>query len=377
MPSRTISYIALHARSFPSILVYIRRHKLIKFFAGFLLCLLFFRLTKPNYFSYGISYAKIIYDLVNTDMQRQNDVLRQDAQLVWDLHHFQKEFMPEWCKNKVKKKRKLAWFVSMSGNSVVPGAVAVGHIIKKFSCYPNLLALVTDTVSKESRSALEATGFSVHVVESLDCNWMDKKLGYEITNKGIPGTHTRFNIWRYTQFDSIVYVDTDFFPLVNMDELFDLPKEFSAVYCGRPGVLDPCFNAGLAVFKPHLDTYQGLMEKWEELSRVIGCPNDQIVLWHYFAFNGRWNPLPYSYNVRRKIYYPMKAYHFAGYGIIPKPWELKKPPSRQEANSFPGPVVKQQETNILWWKLFYEALDAYNLHDWWKTTEFYTPITGR
>ena len=29
------------------------------------------------------------------------------------------------------------------------------------------------------------TGFSVHVVEALDCNWMDKKLGHELMNKGL------------------------------------------------------------------------------------------------------------------------------------------------------------------------------------------------
>jgi hypothetical protein len=86
-----------------------------------------------------------------------------------------------------------------------------------------------------------------------------------------------------------------------------------------------------------------------------------------FLCPGKWNRLPYSYNVRRNVYYPMKgeyiiaiipaksllfsehhkfcmllfsAYHFAGYGITPKPWELKKPPSRKEANSFPGPIIK-------------------------------------
>ena len=25
------------------------------------------------------------------------------------------------------------------------------------------------------------------------------------------------------------------------------------------------------------------------------------------VFTGRWNPLPYSYNVRRKLFYPMKG----------------------------------------------------------------------
>jgi hypothetical protein len=72
-------YCYFYFRSCSSILTYVRRHKLIKFTAGFLLVVLLFRLTKPNYFSYGISYAKIIYDLVNTDMQRQNDVMKQDA----------------------------------------------------------------------------------------------------------------------------------------------------------------------------------------------------------------------------------------------------------------------------------------------------------
>ena len=72
-------YYFFYFRSCSSILTYVRRHKLIKFTAGFLLVVLLFRLTKPNYFSYGISYAKIIYDLVNTDMQRQNDVMKQDA----------------------------------------------------------------------------------------------------------------------------------------------------------------------------------------------------------------------------------------------------------------------------------------------------------
>jgi hypothetical protein len=33
-------------------------------------------------------------------------------------------------------------------------------------------------------SVLSQTGFSVHIVESLDCNWMDKKLGHEISSKG-------------------------------------------------------------------------------------------------------------------------------------------------------------------------------------------------
>ena len=41
------------------------------------------------------------------------ELLLYVLQLVWDLHHFQKQFMGEWCKGKIKRNRKLAWFVSM------------------------------------------------------------------------------------------------------------------------------------------------------------------------------------------------------------------------------------------------------------------------
>ena len=69
-------------RSFSSILNYVRRHLLMKLMAGFLFLLLLFRVMKPNYFSYGISYAKIIIELVNTDTQRQMNVTRQEAQVL-------------------------------------------------------------------------------------------------------------------------------------------------------------------------------------------------------------------------------------------------------------------------------------------------------
>lgn len=71
----------INFRSFSSILKYVCRHLLVKLILGFLLVLLVFRVLKPNYFSYGISYAKIIIDLVNTDMQRQMDVKKQEAQV--------------------------------------------------------------------------------------------------------------------------------------------------------------------------------------------------------------------------------------------------------------------------------------------------------
>ncbi|CAB4010596.1 Hypothetical predicted protein, partial [Paramuricea clavata] len=158
------------------------------------------------------------------------------------------------------------------------------------------------------------------------------------------------------------------------------------------GIFDTCFNAGILVFKPSKQVYNELIDTWKEMTNAIGCPHDQRVLWYYFAFQGRWNPLPYAYNVWRlsfyplkgiwsplvrsykideSLYYPMKAYHFAGFGVIRKPWEVKTRPSRLESSKFTGPLLKREDTISLWWQMFYEAIDEFELNDWWKTTKVY------
>jgi len=59
-----------------------------------------------------------------------------------------------------------------------------------------------------------------------------------------------------TEYDKMVYVDSDAMVLKNCDELFDYP-ELSAV----PDMswVD-IFNSGVFVFKPNMDTYRELAE---------------------------------------------------------------------------------------------------------------------
>ncbi|CAB3983953.1 glycogenin-1-like [Paramuricea clavata] len=367
MDSSAMAFFQTQLRSLRWLIVYIRRHRFMKFLAILLVLLILFKILEPNYFSYTISYFRIIINMVNTDIQRHQDVTKQEAELVWGYHQLQKRFMQQICKEKNLPKKEYLWLVSLSTDNVLPGAVAVAHSIRRISCYTKIGAMVTSNLKNSTKSILQQVGYEIFEVESLDCNWMEKSMNIPPTNTGIPGTHTRFQAWTLVQFEKIAYVDIDYMPLTNIDEIFDLPGELSAVYCARPGVLDPCFNAGLAVFRPSMKTRADLMAKWKELTGIMGCVSDQVVMWYYFAFTERWNPLPYSYNVRRKLFYPMKAYHFAGYGVTPKPWDMKKPPTKKEAYDFPGPALHRDDMNILWWQLFYDALDQYNLHQWWNS----------
>lgn len=244
------------------------------------------------------------------------------------------------------------------------GAVLSAFMIKNLSCEQKKIALVSNGVSEAGRNTLAKVGYDVKVVEPLDCNWMDRMKGRKERNLGIIGTHMRFHAWNYTEYDKLVYFDADIIPLTNIDDIFDLDTDFAAAYCGKPGVLDPCFNAGLLVFRPSGQYYKEIMDMWSDLSKD-GCPNDQVLLWHFYADSGRWTPLPYAYNVRREIYHPMKVYHFACC-LTPKAWRVLKPPQRKEADEFEGPFKDPWDLVIIWWKYFYEALEFYQLENWWK-----------
>ena len=159
--------------------------------------------------------------------------------------------------------------------------------------------------------------------------------------------------------------------MTNIDELFQITEHFAAVPCSRPGVLDPCFNACLLLFKPDLKTYQEIMKLWRETTKKDTCPNDQVLLNGFYAHNG-WKEIPYAYNIRRIFFRPLKSFHY-GCCRPPKPWMEECRPSRKEARAFAGPVITVDDVALVFWKNFYEVLQKYELEDWWRSTSFFRP----
>ncbi|KAK3737061.1 hypothetical protein QZH41_003698 [Actinostola sp. cb2023] len=232
-----------------------------------------------------------------------------------------------------------------------------------------MIVLVSHNVSVAATESMTKVGWTVHVVTAMDCRWMERRLGQPPISTGIKGTHTRFHAWNYTRYSKIIYADPDYMLLTNIDELFEVNADFAASYCSRPGIVDPCFNAGLIVFRPDSHDYQSIFNMWEKVSRD-SCPSDQMLLNYYYAFNGRWKPLPFAYNVRRIIHYPMKAFHFV---CCPphKPWRGKCRPSRAEARSFDQGITNLRQVSLVYWQKFYDALKTYDIDEWWRSTKYF------
>ena len=324
----------------------------------------------PVEFKFAVSYTEQILEMIYEDEDRAKAADYLSWVQEFKLHEMEMKFYQNTCEeNILKGNKQYTWLTAMMNDNYAIGAVYLAYILKKLSCSHNMISLATNGVSQSSIDAMRKVGFDVRVLEPLDCNWMDRKKGIPVRHIGLPGTHMRFYAWNYTEYKKIIYLDPDVMPLNSIDELFTKDGELMASYCSRPGIVDPCFNAGLLVFEPSHKSYNEIMDLWSSLSRGSACPNDQVLLWHYYADQGRWTSLPYAYNVRRYLYHPMKVYHYACC-LTKKPWQVEEKPSREQCLAFKGPLVEPEDVIVLWWKYFYEALDEYSLHGWYDGIKY-------
>ena len=335
---------------------------------------------RPILLPYSVKYVKMVVSLIVNDKQRFLDNELLFAHKEWRFYQMETRFGQDWCKEHGESQSNVTWLTVMVNDEFVIPALSLGHSIRTFSCQPSMIAFISKSVSEETRNVLQSVGWDTRLVEEMDCNWMDVKVGGD-RNSGllgrplghrIKGTHTRFHAWNYTEFSKIIYVDADYMLMTNIDELFDIPEDFAAAPCSQPGALDPCFNAGLLVFRPDTRHYQEIMKLWWETTEKDTCPTDQELLNDYYTDAGNWKTLPYAYNIRRIVFRPMNSFHFACCRP-PKPWSAECRPSRKEASGFQGPILTTDDVALVFWKNFYELLKKYKLDKWWSSTKFFRP----
>ena len=335
---------------------------------------------RPILLPYSFKYVRIVVSHIVSDKQRFLDNQLQFAHNEWRLYQMETRYGQTWCKDNRASRSNVAWLTVMTNDDFVVPSLVLGHSIRTFSCHKNMIAFISENLSDATREALRSVGWDTRLVEEMDCSWMDAKVGGD-RNSGffgrplghrIKGTHTRFHAWNYTEFSKIIYVDADYMLMTNIDELFDIAEDFAAVPCSRPGVLDPCFNAGLMVFRPDPTYYKQIMKLWWETTEKDTCPTDQELLNDFYTDIANWKALPYAYNIRRFAFRPMKSFHFACCRP-PKPWSAECRPSRKEAADFDGPILLLEDMVILFWKNFYELLRKYRLEAWWRSTKFFSP----
>uniref|UniRef100_A0A2M3Z7E1 glycogenin glucosyltransferase n=1 Tax=Anopheles braziliensis TaxID=58242 RepID=A0A2M3Z7E1_9DIPT len=255
---------------------------------------------------------------------------------------------------------KNAWVTLATNDSYSLGALVVAHSLKRVHTVHQLAVLITPGVSEAMRTKLRNVFNLVEEVNLLDSKDEANLALLKRPELGI--TFTKLHCWRLTQYEKCVFLDADTLVLRNCDELFEREELSAAPDIGWPD----CFNSGVYVYRPSLETFASLLQFAVTNGSFDG--GDQGLLNAYFsdwAHTDIQKHLPFVYNtssVATYSYLPAfkqfghntKILHFIG---VSKPW-------LQNFNSETRKVYVPSEcyhlANFLqyWWDIFCEDVHS-------------------
>ncbi|KAJ8350759.1 hypothetical protein SKAU_G00258890 [Synaphobranchus kaupii] len=253
-------------------------------------------------------------------------------------------------------------FVTLATNDAYSqGALVVGKCLRRHGTSRQTVVMVTSHVSQGARAALARVFHQVKEVEVLDSSDWARLIMMGRPELGV--TLTKLHCWALTEYSKCVFLDADVLVLCNVDELFDR-QEFSAA--PDPGWPD-CFNSGVFVFRPSLQTHNQLLQWARERGSFDG--GDQGLLNSFFsgwATEDISKHLPFIYNLSTSAVYTYlpafqqygpeaKIVHFLG---AIKPWHCKYDRQKEEVYLGDGstfhrhlyPFMKQ------WWTEYWQPV---------------------
>ncbi|XP_027731691.1 glycogenin-1 isoform X2 [Vombatus ursinus] len=184
-------------------------------------------------------------------------------------------------------------FVTLSTNdSYARGALVLGSSLKQHRTIKRLTVLITPQVSESMRKVLEKIFDEVIMVDILDSRDSAHLTLMKRPELGV--TLTKLHCWSLIQYSKCVFMDADTLVLTNIDELFER-EELSAA--PDPGWPD-CFNSGVFVYRPSIETYNQLLHMASEQGSFDG--GDQGLLNTFFsswATTDIRKHLPFIYNL--------------------------------------------------------------------------------
>ncbi|XP_044792650.2 glycogenin-2 isoform X6 [Bubalus bubalis] len=253
-------------------------------------------------------------------------------------------------------------FVTLATNDVYcQGALVVGQSLREHRASRRLVVLVTPQVSNPLRVILSRVFDEVIEVNLIDSADYVHLAFLKRPDLGI--TLTKLHCWTLTRYSKCVFLDADTLVLSNIDELFDR-REFSAA--PDPGWPD-CFNSGVFVFQPSLETHSLLLQHATDHGSFDGA--DQGLLNSFFS---NWSTadiqkhLPFIYNLSSNTTYTYspafkqfgssaKVVHFLGSS---KPWDYKYNPQTGSVLQEGSGRADQHQTSFLnqWWGIYHRSI---------------------
>lgn len=249
-------------------------------------------------------------------------------------------------------------YVSLTTNDdYAQGALVLGKSLRNTKTTRKLALMVTSGVSKDKRNQLNEVWDVLIDVTLLDSE--DKENLVLLSRPELGCTFSKLRAWTLTQFKKCVFLDADTLVLQNVDDLFEREELSAAADVGWPD----CFNSGVFVFKPDLNTYNDLLKHAKTHGSFDG--GDQGLLNEYFsdwAASNILRHLPFIYNMVSSVTYSYapafkrfglgaKIVHFLG---SVKPWHHHYNPESEKVvlTHISNPSQSDLVFVQMWWDLF-------------------------
>ena len=236
-----------------------------------------------------------------------------------------------------------AYVTLLSNKSYLEGVLVLSRSLKAVQAQYPLYCVLSVSVDNEVQKELEQEGIGcIRLAHAaVDGNVNPEGQGFSHWNF----TFDKLQIWGLTQFEKIVFLDSDMLIVNNIDELFER-EPFSAVcadssYPGNEGWAGG-LNSGLMVIEPNKETEKQLLlcvkpvvEESQKQNRLVG---DQDVVKYFISdfgqrvslhldegYNIFADHLTYyirhlGYSLNNKTGKPIYVVHFIGKA---KPWMKK------------------------------------------------------
>ena len=181
----------------------------------------------------------------------------------------------------------------LTNDEFMPAIVAMLSSYNKVKTTYPMTIMVLPEVSVNNKQILEHLGADILEVNQLHPKFfsIEFKSIEEPSDRSYHTCMCKLHIFRLTQFDKLVYVDSDMIFIQNIDELFEHDSLSAVVDPGYKGFISQ-FNAGLMVVEPDMQIYNSLIRimesynyknNWTTITGAITSKlDDQQILYEYF-----------------------------------------------------------------------------------------------
>ena len=164
----------------------------------------------------------------------------------------------------MKKLKKYAYITLMTKEEFLPGVLILNESLRRVHSQYPLKCLITDNITEQTKKILSNANIEFIIVDKIELP--SQILDYNnsinpLQTAGWADCLTKLHIFKFEQYDKIIFCDADLLFLKNCDHCFKMPHMTAALDGEYMNLWPkhPHFNSGFMVIKPSKDEFEKIM----------------------------------------------------------------------------------------------------------------------